>query len=120
MKVSLRFRAASVLSALICFVGLQPCVQAQKHEPAQPRSVIGHVFSRENQPVNKAIVYLKNTKTANIKTYICDPEGSFHFPSLAPNVDYEIYAELSGDRSDTKTLSAFDNRKQINVTLHLK
>jgi hypothetical protein len=34
-------------------------------------------------------------------------------------VDYEIYAEKEGQRSDTKTLSAFDNRKQLTVTLKI-
>jgi hypothetical protein len=35
-------------------------------------------------------------------------------------VDYEVYAESHGARSDTKTISAFDNRKQVNITLKLR
>jgi hypothetical protein len=55
-----------------------------------------------------------------IKTYITDPDGSYRFPTLSPNVDYEVFAEYQGARSDTKTLSAFDNRKQVDITLRIK
>lgn len=83
------------------------------------RSLIGHVFIGETQPVQKAVVYLKNTKTLAVKTYITEPDGSYRFPALAPNVDYEVYAEFQGAHSDTKTLSAFDSRKQANITLRI-
>jgi len=83
------------------------------------RSLTGHVFSGETQPVPKAVVYLKNTKTLAVKTYITEQDGSYRFPALAPNVDYEVYAEFQGAHSDTKTLSAFDSRKQANITLRI-
>jgi hypothetical protein len=66
------------------------------------------------------VVHLKNTRNLAIKTYITEPDGTYRFSALSPNVDYELYAEVSGQRSDTKTLSAFDNRKQVNITLKLK
>jgi hypothetical protein len=69
--------------------------------------------------VQKAIVYAKNTKTLAIKTYITEADGSYRFPGLAPNVDYEVYAEHEGLHTDTKTLSGFDNRKEANITLKL-
>lgn len=84
------------------------------------RSLVGHVLDRRDDPIAKAIVYLKNTKSLAVKTYITDADGSYHFPALSPNVDYEVYAEHNGARSDTKTLSAFDNRKQVNYALHIK
>jgi hypothetical protein len=83
------------------------------------RMLIGHVMSSQDQPQQRAIVYLKNTKTLLIKTYITDSDGSYRFPALAVNVDYEIYAEHEGLRSDTKTLSSFDSRKLANITLKL-
>jgi hypothetical protein len=78
------------------------------------------VFGGHDEPVEKAIVYLKNTKTLTIRTYISDADGSYRFPALSPNVDYEIYAESKGARSDTKTVSAFDDRKLLDITLRLK
>jgi protocatechuate 3,4-dioxygenase beta subunit len=86
----------------------------------ESRTLVGHVYDRQDAPVAKAIVYLKNTKTLAIKTYITDTDGSYRFPALASNVDYEVYAEKQGARSDTKTLSGFDSRKQANITLKIK
>jgi len=81
------------------------------------RTLSGRVVTAQEQPLTKAVVYLKNTRTLAIKTYITEPDGSFRFTALSPNVDYEVYAEAQGARSDTKTLSAFDNRKQATITL---
>ena len=84
------------------------------------RTLVGIVFGSGEQPLQKAIVYLKNTKTLGVTTYISDPDGSYRFPALSPNVDYEVHAEYKGAHSDTKTLSAFDNRKQAKINLHIK
>ncbi|HEY6305064.1 MAG TPA: carboxypeptidase-like regulatory domain-containing protein [Candidatus Angelobacter sp.] len=92
----------------------------QKNEGSQLRTLTGHVFNSETQPLTKAIVYLKNTKTLLIKTYITDPDGTYRFPALSPSVDYEVYAEYEGTRSDTKTLSSFDTRKQVDITLRIR
>ena len=48
-----------------------------------------------------------------------DPDRSYRFSALS-NVDYEVYAEYNGARSNTKTLSGFDTRAQANITLRLK
>ena len=93
---------------------------AYKEPQDHTRTLMGRVFNRQDEALAKAVVYLKNTKTLVVKTYITDPDGSYHFPALSPNVDYEIYAEFNGARSDTKTLSAFDSRKIANITLKVK
>lgn len=72
------------------------------------------------QPAGEAIVYLKNTRTLAVKTFIADKNGAYRFSSLSPNVDYEVYAEQNGKRSDTKTLSSFDSRKVAFINLHIK
>jgi hypothetical protein len=92
----------------------------QKNEGPQPRTLTGHVYNAEKQPLAKAIVYLKNTKTLAIKTYVTETDGSYRFPALSTAVDYELYAEYQGDRSDTRTLSEFDGRKEPDITLYLK
>jgi hypothetical protein len=86
----------------------------------EARTLVGHVLDDREQPLQKAIVYLKNTKNLAIKTYISEPDGTFRFSGLAPNIDYEVYAEHEGGRSDVKTLSGFDSRRQVNVTLKIK
>lgn len=93
---------------------------AEQRGEGQLRTVIGHVFNAQNQPLQKAVVHLKNTRTLAIKTYITEADGSYRFSALSPNVDYELYAEHNGAHSDTKTVSAFDNRKQVDITLRIK
>ena len=92
----------------------------QRGAQGEARTLVGHVLNDREQPLPKAIVYLKNTKNLAIKTYISEPDGTFRFSGLAPNIDYEVYAEHEGARSDTKTLSGFDSRKQVSVTLKIK
>jgi Carboxypeptidase regulatory-like domain len=104
---------------VLCGIALVATGQAEQRNSDRMRTLTGHVFGSQDEPVQKAIVYLKNTKTLAIKTYISDPDGSYRFSALSPNVDYEVYAELNGAHSDTKTLSAFDNRKQANITLRI-
>jgi hypothetical protein len=94
--------------------------EQKKNEDPQLRTLTGHVFDGQDQPLPKAIVYLKNTKTLAIKTYITDTDGTYRFPALSLAVDYEVYAEHQGARSDTKTVSSFDNRKQVEITLRIK
>lgn len=118
----IRLALALVLGAAVLASFATPALAqfGKKDETWQARTLNGHVLDRQDQPLAKAIVYLKNTKTLAIKTYITDSDGGYHFPSLAPNVDYEVYAEFQGTHSDTKTLSSFDTRKLVNMTLHVK
>jgi len=116
-----RLLAAAAL-ALAFLTALAPAGLAETMQRGgqDSRTLVGHVYNRQDAPVAKAIVYLKNTKTLAIKTYITETDGSYRFPALATNVDYEVYAESQGARSDTKTLSGFDSRRQANITLKLK
>ena len=77
-------------------------------------------MSIRDAPRASAIVYPKNTKTLAVKTYIADKEGMYRFNALSSNVDYEVYAEHDGKKSDTKTLSSFDSRKQATINLKIK
>jgi protocatechuate 3,4-dioxygenase beta subunit len=83
----------------------------------QTRSVLGTVHDNAEGPLSGAVVYIKNTKTLGVKSFITDQDGSFRFHALSPNVDYELYAEFNGQRSGTKTLSSFDSRKEVTMNL---
>jgi len=84
------------------------------------RMVSGRVVDSQDQPLHKAVVHLKNTRTLAIKTYITEPDGTYRFSALSPNVDYELYADYEGEHSETKTVSAFSNRKQVVVNLKVR
>jgi len=109
--------ASGALCTMIPAARASALVQGSSRGEA--RTLVGRVVTAQDAPVQKAIVYLKNAKTLAIKTYISEADGSYRFPGLAANVDYEVYAEHEGARSPVKTLSGFDNRKQANITLKL-
>lgn len=120
-------RRLTAMAAILLAAGIPfavPIARAtefiQRGGQGEARTLVGHVLDDREQPLQKAIVYLKNTKNLAIKTYISEPDGTFRFSGLAPNIDYEVYAEHEGSRSDTKTLSGFDSRRQVNMTLKIK
>jgi len=85
----------------------------------QSRTLQGTVVDKAEDPLPGSVVYLKNTKTLAVKSFIADDAGAFRFPSLSPNVDYEVYAEFNGQRSATKTLSSFDSRTSVQMQLKI-
>lgn len=88
-------------------------------DPQQSRSLNGIVMDKSDNPLPNAIVYLKNTKTLTVKTFIAGQDGSYRFHALSPNVDYEVHAEAKGKTSDTKTLSSFDSRPDTRINLRI-
>jgi len=89
----------------------------QKGNPG--RLLTGKVIDRQDNPVPKAIVYLTDLRTRAVKTYIVGDDGTYRFPAMSAAVDYEVYAQFNGKKSDTKTLSQFDNRSQVNINLRV-
>jgi hypothetical protein len=87
---------------------------------APSRLLTGQVVNKSDAAVPNAVVYLKNTKTLAVKTFIADANGQYRFPALSPNVDYEVYAEHNGRKSDVKTLSSFDSRDRAQINLKLQ
>jgi hypothetical protein len=79
--------------------------------------VQGKVVGSSNQPQTGAIVYLKNTKTGDIKSFISTADGSYRFGQLSPDIDYELWAEYQGRKSPTKTISSFDSKKLVDYQL---
>lgn len=106
--------AVTMLLALACCL---PAAAQQRG--AVNRVASGKVLDRQDAPVPGAIVYLTNTRNRAIRTYIVKEDGIYRFPGLASNTDYELYAQQGDKRSDTKTLSQFDDRPQVNINLKL-
>jgi hypothetical protein len=114
-----RFRLlllALALSVCVCAA----MAQDAKHE-TQLRTVRGVVVDKSSEaPVPSAVVFLKNTRTNAVRSYITDDEGNYRFSGLDPNVDYEIHAEKDGAKSATRTISSFDNKKEIVLNLKIE
>ena len=100
-------------------VAAAPNGAKDKEKASSGRMLTGRVLDRSDNPVVNAVVYLSNTRTHAMKTYIVGPDGNYRFPELSPNVDFELYAQYKGQKSDTKTVSQFDDRKQVNIVLRI-
>ena len=83
------------------------------------RTVRGTVVDKGENPVDSAVVYLKNLRSQDITTHISGKDGRFSFSGLDLNVDYEIHAELQGMTSSSRSMSSFDDRKEFVLTLKL-
>ena len=83
------------------------------------KMLTGMVTDKADQAVSGAVVYLKNSKTLVVKSYITQEDGKYRFPQLALNTDYEIWAEKDGKKSDQKGVSQFDNRFTPTVNLRI-
>jgi hypothetical protein len=90
-----------------------------KDKPTPGRLLTGKVLDKHDNPLVDAVVYLSNTRTHTVTTYIVGPDGNYRFPELSPNVEFEVYAQYKGQKSDTKTVSQFDDRKQVNIVLRI-
>ena len=93
--------------------------QTQVAEKERVKNVTGTVMDKGEKPLGGAVVYLKNTKTLAVKSFISQDNGEFRFNALSPNVDYEVYAEFNGARSSTKTISSFDSKMNVAMTLKI-
>jgi len=88
-------------------------------DTAPGRLLTGKVLDRQDNPVPDAVVYVTDTRTRAVKTFIVGADGVYRFPALATNVDYEIYAQSNGRSSDTKRMSQFDDRKVVEIVLRI-
>jgi carboxypeptidase family protein len=109
---------ALALSVAISARG-QEQTKEQKRAEAQLRVLHGSVIDKSENPIASSVVYLKNLKSQAVKTYIADDSGNYRFSGLDPNVDYEIHAEHDDLISPVRTISSFDSRRDIEVTLKL-
>ncbi len=107
------------LVALVAVSGLLVNVVRAQDQGPELRTVHGTVIDTAENPVASAIVYLKNMKTQDVKTYITREDGLYRFSGLDPNVDYQIYAEHNGMVSSTREVSSYDSRRDIDFQLKL-
>ena len=100
--------------AVLLVIGV---VGAGAQKGATAKLLTGKVLDRQDNPLPSAVVYLTDTRTRAVKTYIVSNDGGYRFTAMSANVDYEVYAQYNGKKSDTKVVSQFDNRSQVNINL---
>jgi hypothetical protein len=83
------------------------------------RTIEGLVCSKEGTPIQGAVVYLQDSKSLAVKSYLSDGQGRFHFRQLSMSADFDLWAELNGKRSKTKNISQFNSKPDLNYKLKL-
>jgi len=111
--------AGAVVCALLLALASASSAAPDKKDKSSGRLVLGKVLDRQDNPVPDAIVYLTNTRTRSIKTYIVGQDGTYRFPALSTAIDYEIYAQYKERKSETKSVSQFDDRSQVYMDLRI-
>ena len=94
--------------------------EPKREKPPEFRTLTGVVLDKTDSPLKDAMVYLKNRKTKSVRTFIADADGAYRFPNLSRTADYEVYAELKGQKSPTKTLSSLDSRTNAKINLYIE
>ena len=107
---------AALLTLTLC---LAIASSAKDKDTSPGRLLTGKVIDAGDNPLPNAVVYVTDTRTRAVKTYIVGTDGAYRFPALASNVDYEIYAQANGKTSDTKKMNQFDDRKVVNIVLKI-
>ncbi len=107
---------ASFFAVLFVLFAVSGAAQDKK-EKQVGRLLFGKVLDPQDNPLPDAVVYVTNTRTRAVKTYIVGKDGTYRFPALSAAVDYEVYAQFNGKKSDTKSVSQFDDRSQVYLVL---
>lgn len=110
--------SCALLPLLSGIAAAQDSKQEAKKE-ARLRSVLGVVTDKSDKPVANAIVFLKNLRTNVVISHFSDTQGNYRFTGLDPNADYELRAEVGGEKSASRTISSLDSRKEMNLNLKI-
>ncbi len=120
-----QFGITAVTLACVLVVALSAMSSAglaagfDKKDKTVGRLLFGKVLDPQDSPLPDAVVYVTNTRTRAVKSYIVGPDGTYRFPALSNAVDYEVYAQYKGHKSDTKSVSQFDDRSQVYLDLKI-
>lgn len=113
----LLIKSALVGCVLLMALGAFSSASPDKKDKTVGRLLYGKVLDPQDNPLPDAVVYVTNTRTRAVKTYIVGPDGTYRFPALSSAIDYEVYAQYKAHKSDTKSVSQFDDRPQIYLDL---
>jgi hypothetical protein len=99
---------------LLCLVVL--CVQ--NLVPADTRTVQG-IVTNDGEPIRGAVVQIENRATQQLRTYVTQQDGAYHFAGLLFDVDYQVWAKRGDKETKRETVSQFDSKKVVKLDLVL-
>ena len=90
----------------------------QDRGPVQ-RVVHGRVENKAGVGIKGAVVYLKDSRSSSVRSSITVDDGSYRFVQLSASTDYELWAQIDTKKSPTKSISSFDSKNDIIITLKI-
>jgi len=84
------------------------------------RELAGIVRDENDDPVEGAIVHLRNVKTKAGRSFVTKKDGRYKFDQLIKSEDYEVYANRQGRATETKSLSTYDPREKPTLNLRFE
>jgi hypothetical protein len=91
----------------------------RKKADSAERTLTGTVVDKMENPVEGAVVQIKDTKTLRVRSFLTKTDGRYQFTGLSVDTDYEVKAERQGVASDVRTLTVYDTRKDPILNLKL-
>ncbi len=118
-------RVLAILT-LAVFISMPGWSQGQAQPPVTgpagtpiTRSIEGTVLDAHGSPVANAVVLLKDTKTLQVRSYLAQKDGKYHFYGLSSDVNYEVRAQANSFTSPVKTVGVFDSHEIVTLNLKL-
>ncbi len=90
------------------------------HAQQVERDLFGVVEDGHHEPLRGAVVYLENSSSHSVVTYLTDRSGHFSFKRISADTDYDLWAIFRGQQSKRKNISQFDTHPDRAVTLTIK
>lgn len=92
-----------------------------KEDKSRLRDLSGFVRDEAGNPVDSAIVQLKDGKSGRTIVFITKKDGAYDFHELNMDQDYQLTAKRDGYGDPvTKTLSKYDSRKPATLNFELQ
>jgi hypothetical protein len=115
-----RALALALMATLViaCASGLAG--QSKKEGDSSIRTLQGTVLDPGGNPVEQAVVQLKDSRTLQVLSFITRENGAYHFAGLKTDIEYEVKASHAGMTTAWKRVSIFDSRKVVTVNLKLE
>lgn len=111
-----------IIAGVALFAMVAPAqkkTREERREEANSRTVQGVVVGADDNPSVGAVVQLKDMRTLQVRSFITQSDGTYHFSGLKMDDDYQITAKSGDVSAGPKTLSVFDNRKEAIMNFKL-
>ena len=84
--------------------------------PAETRIVQG-IVTNDGEPIKGAVVQIENRATLQLRSYVTQQDGEYHFANLALDAEYQVWAKRGDKESKKQTVSQFNSKKVVKIDL---